>query len=332
MAYKDLNKSAEDINDILDNALLKTQQTLTEQQKTQVKTNLGISNTSITFSATSSASVPLTITINDVPKKVTYLYASEAKKLSTSRTIWGQPFDGSVDVDGNFTLTEGNVKFEIKTENPSYVTFAINGASCLAFDSVNKIVRPGTSLDGACDLGAAHSRWYRGYFKGLTIADIVSLSDISPTCIKTSGDNPFFGFRYNSKNWYFQGYNQVAYLGQGTTNGMRLDDSGNITIPGKLTENSDIRAKDIVDSIKVSIDDIAKLSTIKYKWNGWKKRVIKSDDVQIGGIAQEMEKILPEAVLNNDGLLSMDYAKCAYIFAVTLAKELKEIKEQMLNR
>lgn len=42
MEYGDLNKSAEEINEILDNSLLKTEQTLTQEEQTQIQKNIGI--------------------------------------------------------------------------------------------------------------------------------------------------------------------------------------------------------------------------------------------------------------------------------------------------
>lgn len=42
MEYGDLNKSTVQINDILDNALLKKEQTLTEEEKSQVLANIGV--------------------------------------------------------------------------------------------------------------------------------------------------------------------------------------------------------------------------------------------------------------------------------------------------
>lgn len=42
MEYGDLNKSTEEINTILDNALVKTEQTLTEEEQAQIQRNIGV--------------------------------------------------------------------------------------------------------------------------------------------------------------------------------------------------------------------------------------------------------------------------------------------------
>lgn len=42
MGYGDLNKTTEEINSILDNALVKTEQTFTSEEKKQIQKNIGI--------------------------------------------------------------------------------------------------------------------------------------------------------------------------------------------------------------------------------------------------------------------------------------------------
>lgn len=42
MGYGDLNKTTEEINSILDNALVKTEQTFTSEEKEQIQKNIGI--------------------------------------------------------------------------------------------------------------------------------------------------------------------------------------------------------------------------------------------------------------------------------------------------
>jgi len=56
------------------------------------------------FSAlSSSAATKLSITVGDTTRTLSTLYASQAEKLGTPRTLWGQTFDGSGNVSGNMT-------------------------------------------------------------------------------------------------------------------------------------------------------------------------------------------------------------------------------------
>lgn len=109
--------------------------------------------------------------------------------------------------------------------------------------------------------------------------------------------------------------------------------NGNFLATGGITQYSDQRAKTIIEQISLSLMDIADAPAIRFKWNGWKQK----DDgkTHIGGIAQYIQTILPEAIYNSDDVLTMDYATTGYIFAVQTAKHLlsyetktdKEIKQ-----
>lgn len=109
--------------------------------------------------------------------------------------------------------------------------------------------------------------------------------------------------------------------------------TGNFLATGGITQYSDQRAKTIIEQISLSLMDIANSPAVRFKWNGWKQK----DDgkTHIGGIAQYVQNVLPEAIYNSDDVLTMDYATTGYIFAVQTAKHLlsyetktdKEIKK-----
>lgn len=96
--------------------------------------------------------------------------------------------------------------------------------------------------------------------------------------------------------------------------------SGNILAVGGITQYSDQRAKTIIEQITLPLKDIANSPAVRFKWNDWKQK----DDgkTHIGGIAQYVQRILPEAIYNSDGALTMDYATTGYIFAVHTARHL----------
>ena len=96
--------------------------------------------------------------------------------------------------------------------------------------------------------------------------------------------------------------------------------SGNIlAIGGGSFYGSDIRYKSITQQVKLSLSDIAKAPSFVYHWN---KKGMKCDRLNLGGSAQYTQSILPWAVENNNGFLSMDYATVAYTFAVHTARHL----------
>lgn len=114
-------------------------------------------------------------------------------------------------------------------------------------------------------------------------------------------------------------FNQVASFKAYGGNTFKM--FGNILATGGVTcYSSDQRAKTVIENIKLSLKQIANAPTIRFKWNDWK---IKDDGkTHIGGIAQYMQALLPETVVEADGMLNLDYATTGYIFAVQTARYL----------
>ena len=88
---------------------------------------------------------------------------------------------------------------------------------------------------------------------------------------------------------------------------------------------SDIRYKNVVKKFSLSVDEIAGASLILFTWKG------RNDDRQHAGvIAQEWQKILPEAVVEGeDGKLGVDYGVIGAASAVSLARKVKEQQQEI---
>lgn len=128
----------------------------------------------------------------------------------------------------------------------------------------------------------------------------------------------------SSGNWVNKGITllQNGNVGIGTdTPSQKLQVAGNILATGGITcFSSDARAKTIIKEISLSLNEIAESPIIRFKWNGWK---IKDDGkTHIGGIAQYVQKLLPECVLDTDDFLNLDYSTTAYIYSVQTARHL----------
>lgn len=94
---------------------------------------------------------------------------------------------------------------------------------------------------------------------------------------------------------------------------------------GYVTALSDIRHKNVIDHFEIDIEKIAAASLIHFTWKG-------RDDqtVHAGGIAQEWQKILPEAVVESeDGRLAMDYGVIGTAAAVSLARKVKAQQQEI---
>jgi hypothetical protein len=84
-----------------------------------------------------------------------------------------------------------------------------------------------------------------------------------------------------------------------------------------VTALSDIRYKNVIRHFALDAETIANASLIQFKWIDGRDQA-----THVGGIAQEWQAFLPEAVHETkDGKLSMDYGVIAYTAAVSLAKK-----------
>lgn len=104
--------------------------------------------------------------------------------------------------------------------------------------------------------------------------------------------------------------------GSGSVDGVTIY-TGNLYASGYVTALSDIRLKDVLGRFTLSVEAIAQASIIQFEWkDGHDERK------HVGGIAQEWQEILPDAVVeDSDGRMLMDYGSIAYVSAVSLAKK-----------
>ena len=105
-----------------------------------------------------------------------------------------------------------------------------------------------------------------------------------------------------------------------------IDNSGNASATGTVTASSDERIKTNIKTIEDGLDKVAQLRGVEYD-----RTDIESH--QIGVIAQEVEKVLPELVHTNpDGMKSVAYGNLTAVL-IEAIKELKgeisELKEKV---
>ncbi len=97
--------------------------------------------------------------------------------------------------------------------------------------------------------------------------------------------------QYHSNSWYMQYYSAFYHRDSGGSNRMTLDSSGNVTYSGNVTAYSDERLKKDIVTIDNPIDKIKAMRGVYYK-------EIETDRPRTGVIAQELEKVLPEVVMD----------------------------------
>jgi len=99
---------------------------------------------------------------------------------------------------------------------------------------------------------------------------------------------------------------------------MSLDDTGNMTIAGTLTQNSDASLKTNIQTIPNALEKTLQLRGVEYDRIGTNKH-------EIGLIAQEVEQVLPELVSETNGIKSVAYSNVVSI----LVESIKELKQEI---
>lgn len=206
-----------------------------------------------------------------------------------------------------------------------------------------------TGLQAALDGKAASSHSH-------AIANVTGLQAALDGTVKTTGDQTVGGSKtftgyltLNSTRFYQTAFSigfefgpgagtgntsiQGFYVGSGKTlwfganaggGTMALDGSGNFTASGNVTAYSDIRLK--TDLTKIT-DALSKVSRL----NGYTYTRKDTGERQTGVVAQEVQKVLPEAVVDNGEILSVAYGNMVGLL-IEAIKELKSEVDQLKGK
>ena len=115
-------------------------------------------------------------------------------------------------------------------------------------------------------------------------------------------------------------------IGMTTAPSYELDVAGTIRATGDVIAYSDVRVKENIKTIDNSLEKVSKLRGVEFNKIGDNKK-------SIGVIAQEIEKVIPEVVKEDDkGMKSVAYGNISGLL-IEAIKELKaEIEELKLNK
>ena len=105
----------------------------------------------------------------------------------------------------------------------------------------------------------------------------------------------------------------------GTTTRFTFNDNGAFTATGDITAFSDARLKDNVQTIDGALDKVAAMRGVTYHKDGKQGT---------GVIAQEMQEVMPEVVMQNDEYLSVAYGNLVGVL-IEAVKELKAEVEEL---
>lgn len=136
-----------------------------------------------------------------------------------------------------------------------------------------------------------------------------------------------------SKNWHIGGYgNNFAITETNVAIRMTFNAGGSVSVPGTFTAgsyacSSDLRFKKDIKPLDNSLKKLMGLEGISYYWktDEFKDRAWPKTQ-QIGLIAQDVEKILPQVVITNpDGYKSVDYDKLSAVIINAVKEQQAEI-------
>lgn len=90
---------------------------------------------------------------------------------------------------------------------------------------------------------------------------------------------------------------------------------------------SDERRKDVIGDVQLSVEQIAKMPSVLYRWNDGRD----DNSIHIGTLAQKWEQVLPQAVgIGDDEMKTrrFSYSLAAYAMGVAEAKEIVALKKE----
>lgn len=153
---------------------------------------------------------------------------------------------------------------------------------------------------------------YKGWYRIVTDGPQVQFQTID-------WNNPHIRIRYQNGSWYYiQSLSDGLWLGQSTTNGVRIDSSGNILATGGITMYSDERKKTILNHVQLSLREVADAPLIEHYYNSDAEKT-----THVGSIAQYWAGLNDWfCKKDSDGFYTMEVQNAALASAISVAREL----------
>lgn len=281
---------------------------------------------------------------------------ASADKITTSRTLWGQSFNGTANVSGTIYLNEniphyfrdpntaawrggiywgtnGNEAMSFVAANANTKFLFVNGSDIASWStSTHTTVTPLMSIGTNVGIGVLSPSYKlhvvgTGYFTNSLLVQSVEIGNTNE--INATGSSKLYlqyrntGHLILCKNGKNIGVNEE-------NPSYRLHVSGDIYATGAVTCLSDIREKNILGQAKITVEQIARMRSIVYRWKDNRE----DRDEHVGSIAQDWQNVLPQVVLtakDKKKTLSMQYGVAALVGAITIARKVvdheRRIKE-----
>ena len=249
---------------------------------------------------------------------------SEAVKLKSAHTIWGQSFDGTQDVTGALSgVTNINSKIYFSGSN-----VGISQSS------------PQYGLDIAGTLRATGNVTFGGSITAINAKSTLHSIDSIPVEYDSEAEPVV-----NVKPFEITDEGYGTFMQLGTLGLLKLYSYDNeehdfhdtslyydysddtIVTDSSITaysfiQSSDQRLKTDLAPIGLTVEQIADAPAMEFKWKG-------NGQMGAGSIAQYWEEVLPYNVHETGGTLSMEYGNIALLSAITLAREVQRLGKEI---
>jgi len=216
-----------------------------------------------------------------------------ATQLKTTSKIWGRSFNGTADVSGLIENASG--LWINKPSGGGYIYFNYNSSNSVTSDITE-------------------------YQSG-------TLRFNSQLFVKNGGNVGIGGNPDNSIKLKVTGSLSVTTTAaiSGTATVGNLSSQGYVTAL-TAASSSDARMKNVIEDFVLTADEIAEAPIVKFTWKAGEDK-----SVHVGSIAQYWYRVLPESVLEVDGMLSLEYGVLALLSVISLARTVVN-HEQRLQR
>ena len=289
---------------------------------------------------------------------------ASATKLQTARTIWGQSFNGTGNIDGQLIINAS-------TSYPIRIIQSSNLSWTSAFLATNSSLTAGQhySIDFGHSVSAYNAAWVGYYHAGVgstsnrlsmglnSVDDVINilgtgnvgigttspyskLHSVGDITISVQSNNPTASINLMntpSDFWQISGryigsekgtFKTYYYNGSTWSTIMTLYNNGNMLVTGGVTMYSDARKKTILNHVELSLKEIAEAPLIEHYYNSDEKKT-----THVGSIAQYWAGLNDWfCKLDNEGYYTMEIQNAALASAISVARELVKFETETDRR